>query len=308
MFRAVRCGPDDVIVTRGAQQAFDLIARAVIEPGAVVAVEDPGYPPARRLFESLGADVVPVPVDAEGVVVASLPPGARLVYVTPSHQFPLGTTMSLRRRLELIAWCERHDALVIEDDYDSEFRFTERPLDPLQSLDRTGRVVYVGSFSKTMHPALRLGFVVAPEALRDGLAAARLVTDWHGDPVLEEAMATFIERGELARHLRRTRRRYRQRHDTLVAAVESHLGEWFEPLPAGAGLHIAARLRPGVELRLEEAARAAAREGVAVNTLAEMSASASGPAGLALGYGLVSEEDIAEGLRVLARCVRASRQ
>ncbi|HEX7097928.1 MAG TPA: PLP-dependent aminotransferase family protein [Acidimicrobiia bacterium] len=304
--RAVRCGPEDVLVTRGAQQAFDVIARTVIEPGAVIAVEDPGYPPVRKLLQSLGAVVVPVEVDPEGIVVEALPPEARLVYVTPSHQFPLGTTMSLRRRLELLAWSEQHDALVIEDDYDSEFRFTDRPLDPLQSLDSTGRVIYVGSFSKTMHPSLRLGFVVAPEALRRGLAAARLVSDWHGDPILEEAMAAFIERGDLARHLRRTRQRYRRRHDALLAALDEHLGRWLEPFPSGAGLHVAARLRPDVGIDVDAVVALAAERGVAVNSLSEMAARSSGPDGLAFGYGLVSDGEIQDGLLLLAECFDAA--
>ncbi len=301
--RAVRCGPDDVLVTRGAQQAFDLIARVVVEPGTVVAVEDPGYPPVRKLLRSMGAEVVPVVVDAEGIVTEELPEGARLVYVTPSHQFPLGTTMSLRRRLELIAWSERHDALIVEDDYDSEFRFTDRPLDPVQSLDSGGRVIYVGSFSKTMHPSLRLGFLVAPEALRRGLATARLVSDWHGDPIQEEAMADFIERGDLTRHLRRTRQRYRRRHEALVGAVEEHLGRWLELLPAGAGLHVAALLRPGVDLDLGEALGAAAARGVVVDPISEMAAGLSVPPGMAFGYGLVPEADIEAGIQILAECL-----
>ncbi|HEY4456751.1 MAG TPA: PLP-dependent aminotransferase family protein, partial [Pseudonocardiaceae bacterium] len=157
--RSVRAAAEDVLITRGAQQALDLIARVLIEPGDVVAVEEPGYPPARALFHSLGARVVGVPVDEEGIAVRSIPRTARLVYTTPSHQFPLGTAMSMARRTALLAWAQRHDAVIIEDDYDSEFRFADRPLEPLQSLDRTGRVLYVGSFAKTLSPMLRLGFL-----------------------------------------------------------------------------------------------------------------------------------------------------
>ena len=167
--RSVRAGADDVLVTNGAQQALDLVGRVLIEPGACVAVEEPGYPPARLLFRSLGARVVGVPVDGEGLDVAAIPGAARLVYVTPSHQFPLGTPMSLARRAALLAWAERRNAVVIEDDYDSEFRFGDRPLEPLQSLDRAGRVIYVGSFSKTLLPMLRLGFLVAPASLGPAL-------------------------------------------------------------------------------------------------------------------------------------------
>lgn len=150
--RAVRCHQDNVIVTNGAQQAFDLIARVLIEPQTVVAMEDPGYPPVRLLFESYGAQVVGVPVDAQGLQVECLPKNAKLIYVTPSHQFPLGMPMSLPRRIALLEWATQHGAAIIEDDYDSEFRFAGRPLESLQNLDRTGRVLYVGTFSKVMFP------------------------------------------------------------------------------------------------------------------------------------------------------------
>ena len=163
--RAVRAVADDVFVTSGSQQAVDLIARVLVEPGERVAVEDPGYPPVRGVFTAHGAQVVGVPVDAEGLVTDALPDDARLVYVTPAHQFPLGVAMSLRRRLALLAWAERTGAAIIEDDYDSEYRYGGRPLEPLHGLDHTGRVLYVGSFSKVLLPTLRLGFVVAPPPL-----------------------------------------------------------------------------------------------------------------------------------------------
>ena len=169
--RSVRAGADDVLVTQGAQQALDLLCRVLLSPGDRVAVEEPGYRQAKLLFASHGAEVVGVPVDGEGLDVAALPTRTKLVYVTPSHQFPLGTPMSLARRTALLAWAERADAVVVEDDYDSEFRFSDRPLEPLQSLDRGGRVAYVGSFSKTLLPMLRLGFLVAPRVAAGRLAA-----------------------------------------------------------------------------------------------------------------------------------------
>ena len=164
--RSVLVGPDDVLVTQGAQQALDLIGRVLVAPGDCVAVEEPGYPPARALFTALGARVAGVPVDGEGLVVSAIPNAARLVYTTPSHQFPLGMSMSLDRRGALLAWAHQRGAVLIEDDYDSEFRFSDRPLEPLHSLDRGRRVLYVGSFAKTMLPMLRLGFLVVPPSLR----------------------------------------------------------------------------------------------------------------------------------------------
>ncbi len=200
--RSVRASADDLVVTQGAQQALDLVGRVLIEPGACVAVEEPGYQHVRALFHSLGARVVGVPVDAEGVMVDAIPDAARLVYTTPSHQFPLGTPMSLARRTALLEWAERHRAAIIEDDYDTEFRFSDRPLEPLQSLDRSGHVIYVGSFSKTMLPMLRVGFLVAPASLQPALRAAKQLADRHGEFSTQGALARFIDDGHLARHVR----------------------------------------------------------------------------------------------------------
>src|SRR5262249_52248689 len=216
-------GADDVLVTSGAQQAFDLVARVLVEPGATVAVEEPGYPAAHAAFRAAGASVVPVRVDGQGLDVAALPTDARLVYVTPSHQFPLGTVMSLGRRQALLAFCQKRGAAIVEDDYDSEFRFDGRPLEPLQSLDRNGRVVYVGSFSKVLLPTLRLGFVVAPASLMPGLRAAKRVADSHGSTEAQSALAELIDDGLFARHVRRLQRVYRERRDTLALALEREL-------------------------------------------------------------------------------------
>ncbi|HXZ08502.1 MAG TPA: PLP-dependent aminotransferase family protein, partial [Paraburkholderia sp.] len=168
--RAVTSNWDDVLVTQGAQQALDLMARVMLRPGDVAAIEDPGYPPARACFAALGAKVVAVPVDAEGLVVSRLPKNARVVYVTPSHQFPLGMPMSLERRVELLEWAQQRGAVIIEDDYDCEYRFEGRPMEPLKSLDRAGLVAYVGTFSKTIFPELRIGYVVPPASLLGPLA------------------------------------------------------------------------------------------------------------------------------------------
>lgn len=301
--RSVHASADDVLVTSGAQQALDLIGRLLIEPGTWVAVEEPGYPPARRLFRSLGARIAPVPVDAEGLDVEALPSRARLVYVTPSHQFPLGMPMSLARRIALLAWAERRGAAVVEDDYDSEFRFDGRPLDPLQSLDRTGRVIYVGSFSKVLLPSLRLGFLVAPASLMNGLRAARSLTDLHGPVESQAALAQFIDEGLLARHIRRLVRIYQQRRDRLIEAVHRHGAGELAPLPSSAGLHLSAFFRDRGRDTDDLAQRALAMR-VAVQPLSAYYQS-SDRAGLALGYGAIPASKIEEGVRRLATCMRA---
>ncbi|MBQ1066484.1 PLP-dependent aminotransferase family protein, partial [Micromonospora sp. D75] len=285
-------------------QALDLIARVVLEPGDRVAVEEPGYPPARRLFAGHGARVVPVPVDDQGLDVRALPGDARLVYVTPSHQFPLGVRMSPARRAALLDWAAARDAVVVEDDYDTEFRFSARPLDPLQTLDRAGKVVYVGTFSKTLLPMLRLGFLVAPASLRPALLAARQLTDWHGDHTTQAALARFIDSGELARHIRKATRVYAERRDLIDAALRSDLADWLDPVPSTAGLHLCARLRPETGVDLPEVVARAAEAGVTVREIAGYRAGPPGPTGLVLGYGAVGTADVPDGLRLLARSFR----
>jgi GntR family transcriptional regulator/MocR family aminotransferase len=306
--RSVRTSADDVLVTQGAQQALDLIGRVLIDPGTCVAVEEPGYPPARQLFQSLGARVVGVPVDGEGLEVARLPDNAELVYVTPSHQFPLGTPMSLARRAALLAWAERRGAVIVEDDYDSEYRFSDRPLEPLQSLDRRGRVIYVGTFSKTLLPMLRLGFLVAPASLRDALHTAKRLTDWHGELTTQASLARFIDEGQLARHVRKATKEYALRHDLVLSGLERHLADWLEPVPSAAGLHLCTRLTAGVIVDLEQAVGRAGAAGVAVRSLSDFAGSphAAGPPGLVLGYGSIRPERILPGLRRLARSLAAS--
>lgn len=291
--RSVHAGEDDVVVTQGAQQALDIVGRVLVEPGDCVAIEEPGYVPARGLFTSLGARVVGVPVDDEGLDVASLPSNARLVYTTPSHQFPLGTPMSLARRTALLSWAQRHDAVVVEDDYDSEYRFSDRPLQPLQSIDRGGRVVYVGSFSKTLMPMLRTGFLVAPASLLPALRAAKQLTDWHGDLVTQGALAQFLDEGLLARHVRKASREYAARHELIVTTLERDFPS-LEVVPSAAGLHLCARSTVDVSGVVERAAAV----GVGVQALADFCA---GPPqqGLVIGYGAIPYAKITEGLRRL---------
>jgi GntR family transcriptional regulator / MocR family aminotransferase len=299
--RAVRAGAEDVLVTNGAQQAIDLIGRILVEPGTVVAVEDPGYAGPRDLFTSLGAKVVGVPVDEEGLVVDELPATARLVYVTPSHQFPLGMPMSLPRRTALLEWAERTGAVIIEDDYDSEFRFSGRPIEPLQNLDRSGRVIYVGSLSKVLMPTLRMGFLIAPPSLRPALRAAKYVSDWNSARPIQAALAEFIDEGLLARHIRRTRAEYQARHERIMATLRSSFSDVLEPVPVVAGLHMSAYLVGDLD---DITIRRRAREvGVTVYALSPFRHFGPGRKGLVIGYGAIRSTRIDEGLRRLRACM-----
>ena len=289
--RAVACVPEDILITHGAQQAFDLLAKVLVEPGrTVVAVEEPGYPPMRSAFVAAGAVVRPTPVDEEGLIVEALPKDTAVICVTPSHQFPLGVTMSPARRAALLAFAEARDAVIVEDDYDGEFRFEARPLDALQTLDRSGRVVYVGTFSKCLSPDLRLGFAVCPAWALGALARAKQLSDWNCPIVGQETLAAFIAEGRLARHVRRTRGIYAERRRTLLQALDARCGSRLTPFPAVAGLHIAARLAPGLDEN--EVAALAAREGVGLRTIGGFAAGQGTPQGFALAYGAESRETI----------------
>lgn len=226
--RGVSCNWQDVLVTQGAQQALDLVARVMVNPGDIVAVEEPGYPPARSSLLALGARVIPVRVDAEGLCVNELPAKARLVYVTPSHQFPLGMPMSLERRIALLEWASRHRALIVEDDYDGEFRFEGRPLESLKSLDRNDVVAYVGTFSKTIFPELRLGYVVPPASLAADFLKAKQINDWHGCSLTQAALARFMLDGDFNKHLRRVQKYYAERRETLLSFLQNDLSPWLE--------------------------------------------------------------------------------
>ena len=300
--RAVRADADDVIVTNGAQQAFDLIGRVLISPGTWVAMEEPGYPQARLLFQSLGGRILGVPVDGEGLEVDAIPAKARIVYVTPSHQFPLGTPMSFARRTALLAWAERRGAVIIEDDYDSEFRFAGRPLDPLQSLDRAGRVIYVGSFSKVLLPTLRLGFLIAPASLQPALLTARGLADWHGEVASEAALARLIDQGLLARHIRKMAREYAGRYARVATALERDFNRWLRLTPAVAGLHLSAGVVPGRSVDMAQVVSRAEEKGVRVQAFSNFHFGKPRREGLVIGYGAIPTARIEEGMRRLASC------
>jgi GntR family transcriptional regulator/MocR family aminotransferase len=255
------------------------------------------------LFELLGARVVPVPVDREGLTVDAIPSRARLAYVTPSHQFPLGSIMSLTRRTALLEWAQRNDAAIIEDDYDSEYRYENRPLEPLQSLDAAGRVIYVGTLSKTLLPALRLGFVVAPQSLQRALTDAKALADWQGDYATQAAAAAFIDGGLLARHIRKANREYAVRRRVLIDTVNEQLSDLLTLYPSAAGLHVCARLS---DQRIDAAqvAADAAELGVRVQSIAQFSTGVRPLAALALGFGNIARENIPDGLRLLGKALK----
>jgi GntR family transcriptional regulator / MocR family aminotransferase len=291
---------DQIVVTSGAQQAIDLVIRLLVKPGDIVAVEEPGYAPVRQLCAAFGADVRPVPVDAEGVVVDCIPAGTRLVYSTPAHQYPSGVVMSLPRRLALLDYAERHDVMVIEDDYDSEYRHVARPLEPLQRLDRNERVIYVDTFSKTLSPALRLGFAVLPLTLVGDFLALRQLSDWQPAEPQQTAMYHFIADGHLGRHLRRTRKVYSDRHrlvtEFLTNAVRS--GSVREFTPTCAGLHVTAMLPDGTdEADVQHRAEAA---GVAISALAPCWMTDDPPPGLIIGFGSIASDDVPLALHALS--------
>ena len=295
--RAVACDPDDVVVTSGAQQAFDLLARVLVVPGrTLVAVEDPGYPPLRAAFAAAGAKLAAVPVDEEGILVERIPAEARVVYVTPSHQFPLGMSMSPRRRAQLLAFAAARNAVVIEDDYDGEFRYGSRPLDALQTLDRDGSVCYVGTFSKCLFPALRLGYLVAPPWLLPALAMAKELADWHCDVPAQDTLAAFIAEGHLARHVRKMRKVYGERRDALLEALARHgLAAW----PSDAGLHLSAKLPRGV--RAAPLVERAAAAGIRLEGLDGYTFGRGAPGGLVFGYGMIEAARIGEAVARVAR-------
>ena len=299
--RGVRCEADQVIMIAGSQQALDIVTRVLLNEGDVVWVEDPGYPGARGAFQGAGAEVVPVPVDSQGLDIATgidRAPNARLAYVTPSHQYPLGITMTLSRRLELLDWAARNHSWVLEDDYDSEYRYAGLPIAALQGLDQEDSVIYVGSFSKTLFPSLRIGYMVVPQDLVDTFVAARELID-RGSPSLEQAvLADFMVEGHFERHIRRTRSLYAERQEALVESVERDLRGLMEVRPSSSGMELIGRLAKGVDDRLAQ--RLAAQHDVEATPLSIYYFEPPEQGGLLLGYTGVDEAQIATGTRRLA--------
>ncbi|HET7463460.1 MAG TPA: PLP-dependent aminotransferase family protein [Longimicrobium sp.] len=304
--RAVRCTPDQVIVTGGAQPALSLAARTLLDPGDTAWVEEPGYGAVKAAFLGVGARMVPVPVGPGGIRVDEgmrRAPEARLACVTPSNQHPLGGAMDLPTRIALLEWADRNDAWIVEDDYDSEFRYTGRPLPSLQGLDPSERVVYVGTFSKTISPALRLGFMVVPHALVPIVSALRSGTDRY-PPALEQAvLADFIAQGHFARHVRRMRAIYSQRVSLFRAIAAQELGGLLEVPPIEAGLRLLGWLPEGVsDLCVRDQA---ARRGVDVEPLSVHRTEPGGRGGLLLGFAGFNGHATRRGMQELAAAIRA---
>lgn len=304
--RGARCTPAQVIVTNGSQQAIDLAARALLDPGDRVWVEDPGYLGSRAAVAGFDAQVVPVPLDREGLDVAAgirRAADARLAIVAPSHQYPTGVTMSVGRRLALLDWARTADAWVLEDDYDSEFRYGTHPLPCLQGLDGDGRVVYVGTFSKTLTPALRLGYLIVPEALAGAFAALRHITDRHSATVDQAVLAAFIREGHFARHVRRMRKLYAERQAVLLALAGERLAGLLELQPAEAGLHVLGWLPPGVDDAA--VARAGADAGLVLMALSRYATERPARGALMLGYAAFDGTRLMEGIEALRRVLLA---
>ncbi|MDT3229563.1 MocR-like pyridoxine biosynthesis transcription factor PdxR [Pseudomonas sp. rhizo25] len=288
--RGVKCLDRDIVVTNGAQQALDLIARVVLEPGSIVAMEDPGYSPARQLFVAMGASVASVPVDDQGIRVKDIPEGTRLIYVTPSHQFPLGMPMSQPRREVLLERAIELGAIIIEDDYDSEFRYAGRPTDSLQSMDTRGVVAYVGTFSKTLLPELRLGYAVLPPAIYAAVLKAKQLTDQHCSTLPQWALAKFISEGYLLKHIRRCHGVYAGRRQRILQRLAGDLSPWFEAVPTVAGFHMAALCKVPVDITLLiEMARQAE---VGLYPLDVFYHDAPARPGLIIGFGAIETLDI----------------
>jgi GntR family transcriptional regulator/MocR family aminotransferase len=301
--RGLRCEPDQIVVVNGSQQGIDLCARLLLDPGDRVVMEDPGYNLARQAFSAAGADVIPVAVDREGMRTGELP-AARLAYTTPSHQFPLGSVMSAGRRRDLLAWAQRTGAYVIEDDYDSEYRFDIVPIPPLQALDGAGRVVYLGTVSKTLSPTLRLGYLVVPAALTAILAEAKRLADRHTPTLEQEALADLIGNGGYERHVRRVRRRNGQRRAALLAALSATLGDEVTVVGADAGLHVVVWLNRVPRTQEDVLIVRARAAGLGVYPVSPLYARAtaadlSATVGLVMGYASLDERAIKRGVQTL---------
>ncbi|PHK94864.1 GntR family transcriptional regulator, partial [Pseudoroseomonas rhizosphaerae] len=306
--RGLRCDPAQVIVVNGSQQGLDLCARLLLDPGDRAVMEEPGYSLARQAFLAARAEIVPARVDGEGMATEGLP-AARLAYVTPSHQFPLGGVMPAGRRRSLLAWARAAGAHVIEDDYDSEYRFDIAPIPPLQALDEAGRVIYLGTVSKTLSPTLRLGYLVVPAALSEAFARAKRLTDRHSPALEQEALAGLIESGAYERHVRRVRRRNGERRAALLTALAARLGGAATVAGAEAGLHLVLWLG-GVPAAREAAFVARARAaGLGVYPVTPLyafpAAGRPNAAGLVMGYAALDEAGIARGVRLLADVLEA---
>lgn len=303
--RGLKCAPEQVLVLGSTQEALDLAARVMLDPGDTAVVEDPGYPSARAALAAAGARIAPVRVDAQGLVTDALPTRGRprLAYVTPSHQFPLGVTMSLARRIELLRWAESRDAWVIEDDYDSEFRHDGRPLAALQSLQAGGRVLYVGTYNKVLFPGLRLAYVILPHGWMPSFVAARRITSGSWSPLAQSVLAEFLASGRFAAYLRHARQFYARSRDRLVAGIAEHWGDAVRTGPSSTGLHLVTHL----PARADDVAmaRLARRHGLPTAPLSRYFVSRRVRKGLVIGYGPGTPDALDASVRAIGPALRA---
>jgi len=299
--RAVRCDPAQVIIVNGSQQALDLIARVLIEPGSRAVIEDPSYQGMREVLRASGARLCPVPVDREGLDTSKLPARSRIAFVTPSHQFPTGAILSLPRRLALLEWARQHQAAIVEDDFDGEFRYEGQPLESLQGLDAGQRVIYVGTFSRTLFPSLRVGYLIAPASLVTPLTYAKWLSDRQTATLEQHALAELIESGAYERYLRRVRRRNAQRRRALLQAIDTHLNGRVEVSGDASGAHVV--IWPARRLSERDLVAAAASRGVGVYGVAGYYLKTPPRAGILLGYNRMTEAQIREGVHRLSRCL-----
>lgn len=306
-FRAVKCDPEQILVTTGCQQGLQISALALLDEGDSAWAEDPGYPAMRQALKSAGARLVPVPVDEQGLNVECgirMAQGARAAFVTPSHQFPRGVTMSASRRIELLNWAARNGAWIVEDDYDSEFRFNGNPIASLQGLDGDGRVIYVGTLGKVMFPTLRLGVVVLPKDLMRSFLDIRNATDTYSTSVLcQMAMTDFIREGHFSRHIKKMRAVYKERRDSLIAAINLHGDGLLEVVGDESGQYLLALLPPGIE-DVEVVAKMA-QGGIKANALSRCYADAPERGGIILGYANVDVREISPTIDALKEIVSA---
>jgi GntR family transcriptional regulator/MocR family aminotransferase len=301
--RGIACRPDDVLITTGIRQSIDLIARAVLGPGSKVLMEDPGYPSARQLFALAGADTVDVPVDREGIDTRALARhrDAAAVYVTPAHQSPLGVTMSVSRRLDLLELADAHGAWVIEDDYDGEFGYQAAPLPALKSLDVHDRVIYCGSFNKSLFSGLRVGFMVVPQALRGPLFALWHATGRSVGVTEQLALASLIESDDFVRHLRVSRQAYLERRNAVLEQLRRHAPGRWTATGEHAGFHFVLWLAPGADE--DELARRAAAHGLRLQGLRALCRTVRLPPALVIGYTALTLAQARHAGRVLAQCL-----
>jgi GntR family transcriptional regulator/MocR family aminotransferase len=305
--RGVRCDASQVMIVNGSQQGFQITARTLLDPGDQVWIEEPGYPGAVQAFQSVTCNQIPVPVDHDGLDVKEgirRCPKARAAFITPSHQFPLGMTMSAGRRMMLVEWAFRNNSWIVEDDYASECDFCKRPIAAVQGLDTNRRVIYVGTFNKVLFPALRIGYLVIPSDLASAFCRVRQASDITHSTLEQAVLADFIREGHLARHIRRTRVLYMERNDLLVAEIEKQLGAAIEILSAQAGMHLVCLLPEGVDDMIVW--QRAAEAGIASWPLSICYQKKPARGGLILGYGGVDQKQIQDGVRRLAAIIQDS--